>query len=72
MICGYMIAFVAGGQVKQITMASKDDAAIVDLLAVRFGKVEILSRTGLDARSLQLMKLRPGEWVEWTMMARRR
>jgi hypothetical protein len=73
MICGYTITFVvADDQVKKVTMAFKDDAAIIELLAAQFGKVEILSRTGLDARSLQLMKLRPGEWVEWAMTARRR
>ena len=72
MISGYTITFLADGQVRQITMASKDEAAIIKLLTVTFGKVDILSRTGLDARSLYLMKLRPGEWVEWTMTERRR
>ena len=71
-VSGYTITFLADGQVKQITMASKDDAAIVELLTIKFGKVDILSRTGLDSRSLYLMKLRPGEWVKWTMAERRR
>jgi hypothetical protein len=68
-IAGYTICFTAEGQLRQITVAERDDDAIDRMLRDRFGAVHVLSRMALDSRVLDLLKLRPGDWLEWTPVA---
>ena len=68
-IAGYTICFLSAGRVRLFTMAVSDDSVIDRRIVERFGKVEILSRTPLDAKTLGLLKLKRGEWVEWAPLA---
>jgi Zn-finger domain-containing protein len=49
-IAGYTICFTAEGQLRQITVAERDDDAIDRMLRDRFGAVRVLSRMALDSR----------------------
>jgi hypothetical protein len=69
-IAGYNVLFVIDNRVKQITMSHPDDRVIEEWLADRFGPVHILSRTPLDAKSLGLLELETGQWMEWAPLAR--
>jgi hypothetical protein len=53
-------------------MALADDREIERLLVARFGAIEVISRTPLSGRALQLMQLGPGDWVEWLPFASKR
>lgn len=68
-VAGYTICFAGKGVVRQITMALDDDAKIEERLVARFGEIKIISRAGVDARGLHLLRLKPGEWVEWVPSA---
>jgi hypothetical protein len=71
-IAGYTIFFLVDNLVKQITIADPDDRAIENKLAARYGRIQILSRTSLDATALELLGLKHGQWVEWAPLARGR
>lgn len=70
-VAGYTICFACKGVVRQITMAIDDDAQIERRLVARFGEVEIISRAGVNARGLNLLHLKRGEWVEWVPSAKK-
>jgi hypothetical protein len=53
----------------QITMAA-DEEAIDRLIVERFGEVQVLSRAPLDAKALAVLRLKPGEWLEWVPLAK--
>ena len=46
-------------------MANADDNLVVRALIAHFGKIQILSRTPLDANTLEPLQLKRGEWIEW-------
>jgi hypothetical protein len=71
-IAGYTVLFLVDNRIKQITMADPDDKAIENRLAARYGQIQILSRTPLDAKALGLLELKFGQWVEWAPLARGR
>ena len=62
---GYTICFISDGRVQQVTMANADDNLVVRALIAHFGKIQILSRTPLDANTLEPLQLKRGEWIEW-------
>jgi hypothetical protein len=70
LIAGYTICFISNGRPTLITIASADESAIERLTVARFGDVRVLARTPLDANALQLLKLKPGEWLEWVPAVR--
>ena len=70
-VAGYSVIFTVDNRVKQITMADPNDKVIEEWLVARFGQVQILSRTLLDAKALGMIQLKFGEWFEWAPLARR-
>ena len=70
-VAGYSVIFTVDNRVKQITMADPNDEVIEEWLVDRFGQVQILARTPLDAKALALLRLKFGEWFEWAPLARR-
>lgn len=71
-VAGYTICFTAQGQLRQVTVAERDDDKIEQILQSRFGEIQVLSRMAIDARVLALLDLRRGQWIEWMQMAHRR
>ncbi|MCG2645507.1 MULTISPECIES: hypothetical protein [Bradyrhizobium] len=71
-IAGYTFCFVSKGLVRQLTIAMADDIEIERKLVARFGEIEIVSRTPLSGRALQLMRLKDGEWIEWLPFSKKR
>jgi hypothetical protein len=51
--------------VRLITIAVADDGEAERRIAERFGKIDVLFRAPVDARTLGLLRLQLGEWVEW-------
>ena len=72
MIAGYTVLFLVDNRVKQIMMADPDDRTIENKLAARYGRIQILSRTPLDANALDLLGIKHGQWLEWAPQARGR
>jgi hypothetical protein len=70
-IAGYNVLFLVDANIRQITMAEPDDRAMEEWLAARYGRVEVMSRSPLDAKTLGLLGLKFGEWLEWAPLARR-
>lgn len=71
MVAGYTVCFLRRGEVRQITVATLDEEAIEQLILAKFGESDIVARTRLDARTLEALRLAPGDWLEWIVAARR-
>jgi hypothetical protein len=63
-VAGYTICFLNKGAVRQLAMA-----LIERRIIATFGGVEIISRTPLGPRGLEVLHLKGGEWVEWMPFA---
>jgi hypothetical protein len=48
-----------------MTIAVADDGEAERRIVERFGKIDVLSRAPLDAKTIALLRLKRGEWVEW-------
>jgi hypothetical protein len=64
-IAGFIICFLAEGRVRLLTIAVADDVEAERRIIERFGKIDVLSRAPVDAKTLALLRLKVGEWVEW-------
>jgi hypothetical protein len=64
-VAGYTICFLANSGARQMTFASTDEEMIASYLHEKFGRIEILTRTMLDKRTLMALGLAPGGRLEW-------
>ena len=71
MIAGYIICFLSADSVRLITIAVADEVEVERRIVERFGKIEVLSRAPVDAKTLALLHLKVGEWAEWVSVNQR-
>ena len=64
-VAGYTICFIKKDAIKQITVATADDLAIVRRLRNQFGDIQIIGRMPLDKHTLELLRLKRDGWMEW-------
>ena len=70
-VAGYTFCFLTSdGAVRQMTVADQSDSKGEEVLKRKYGKVEVLSRAAINHRTLTLLHLKQGEFMEWVPLTR--